>query len=162
MWITITIQPCRCPIGMIIREAKLGDEKQIMELIHALAVYEKAPDEVVNTSEALHHHLFNEKICEAFVAEENDLILGFALFFTNYSTWKGKCIYLEDLFVRPEHRNRGIGELLFHQVVRVAQSRGVRRMDWQVLEWNEPALAFYKKQGATLDPEWVNGRLFFS
>lgn len=147
---------------MIIRKAQSGDEKQIMELIHALAVYEKAPDEVVNTPEALHDHLFNEKICEAFVAVENDLILGFALFFTNYSTWKGKCIYLEDLFVRQEHRNRGIGELLFHQVVTVAQSRGVRRMDWQVLEWNEPALAFYKKQGATLDAEWVNGRLFFS
>jgi GNAT superfamily N-acetyltransferase len=146
---------------MIIRDAKPGDEQQIMELIHALADYEKAPNEVVNTADALYVHLFEEECCEAVVAMEAENMLGFALFFTNYSTWKGKCIYLEDLFIRPEQRKRGIGERLFTRVVDIAKERGVRRMDWQVLEWNEPALAFYKKQGATLDPEWINGRLFF-
>jgi GNAT superfamily N-acetyltransferase len=146
---------------MIIRDAKPGDERQIMELIHALAEYEKAPKEVVNTADALYTHLFEEKCCEAVVAMEEENMLGFALFFTNYSTWKGKCIYLEDLFIRPEQRKRGIGERLFVRVVDIAKERGVRRMDWQVLEWNEPALKFYKKQGATLDPEWINGRLFF-
>lgn len=146
---------------MIIREAKPGDEQQIMALIHALAEYEKAPNEVVNTAKDLSIHLFEEKCCEALVAENDDQILGFALFFTNYSTWKGKCIYLEDLFVRPEYRKNGIGEALFNRIVGIAKERGARRMDWQVLEWNNPALEFYKKQGATLDPEWVNGRLFF-
>jgi GNAT superfamily N-acetyltransferase len=146
---------------MIIRDAKPGDEQQIMELIQALADYEKAPNEVVNTADALYVHLFEEECCEAVVAMEAENMLGFALFFTNYSTWKGKCIYLEDLFIRPEQRKRGIGERLFTRVVDIAKERGVRRMDWQVLEWNEPALAFYKKQGATLDPEWINGRLFF-
>ena len=147
---------------MVVREAKPGDEKQIMDLIHALALYERAPEEVVNTAEQLAIHLFEEKCCEAIVAEENNELLGFALFFTNYSTWKGKCMYLEDLFVRPEYRNRGIGEVLFKQVVHVAKDRAVQRMDWQVLEWNEPALSFYRKHGAKLDPEWINGRLFFS
>jgi GNAT superfamily N-acetyltransferase len=146
---------------MVIRDAKPGDEQQIMELIQALADYEKAPNEVVNTADALYVHLFEEECCEAVVAMEAENMLGFALFFTNYSTWKGKCIYLEDLFIRPEQRKRGIGERLFTRVVDIAKERGVRRMDWQVLEWNEPALAFYKKQGATLDPEWINGRLFF-
>jgi GNAT superfamily N-acetyltransferase len=146
---------------MKIRIAAPGDEIEIMELIHALAVYEKAPNEVVNTAEELSVHLFEEKICEAIVAEYEDSIVGFALFFTNYSTWKGKCLYLEDLFILPEHRQLGIGNQLFQRVVEIARSRKVRRMDWQVLEWNEPALAFYRKQGALLDPEWINGRLFF-
>lgn len=146
---------------MKIRIAAPGDEIKIMELIHALAVYEKAPNEVVNTAEELSVHLFEEKICEAIVAEQEDAIVGFALFFTNYSTWKGKCLYLEDLFILPEHRQLGIGNQLFQRVVEIARSRKVRRMDWQVLEWNEPALAFYRKQGALLDPEWINGRLFF-
>ena len=146
---------------MRIRVAVPGDEIQIMELIHALALYEKAPDEVVNTAEALRVHLFEENICDAIVAESDGLILGFALFFTNYSTWKGKCLYLEDLFIRPEYRQKGIGNLLFERVVEIARSRKVRRMDWQVLDWNEPALTFYHKQGAVLDPEWINGRLFF-
>ncbi len=145
---------------MKIRIAAPGDQIQIMELIHALAVYEKAPNEVVNTAEELSVHLFEEKICEAIVAEQEDAIVGFALFFTNYSTWKGKCLYLEDLFILPEHRQLGIGKQLFQRVVEIARSRKVRRMDWQVLEWNEPALAFYRKQGALLDPEWINGRLF--
>ena len=146
---------------MIIREAKRGDETAIMGLIHALALYEKAPDEVVNTAPDLAKHLFEEKICDALVVEEDDTIVGFALFYTNYSTWKGKCLYLEDFFVLPEYRRSGIGSALFDKVVSIAKERGVKRMDWQVLEWNEPALNFYKKKNAILDPEWINGRIFF-
>jgi GNAT superfamily N-acetyltransferase len=146
---------------MEIRPAKIGDESAIMELIHALALYEKAPNEVVNTAENLKVHLFEEKICEALVVEVEEKIIGFALYFTNYSTWKGKCLYLEDFYILPEFRRSGIGAKLFNEVVKVAQERGVKRMDWQVLEWNEPALEFYRKKNATLDPEWINGRLFF-
>lgn len=146
---------------MEIRPAKIGDELVIMELICALALYEKAPNEVVNTAENLRIHLFEEKVCEALVVELDDQIIGFALYFTNYSTWKGKCLYLEDFFILPEYRRSGIGSKLFDEVVKIAQARGVKRMDWQVLEWNVPALEFYRKKNATLDPEWINGRLFF-
>lgn len=146
---------------MLIRQAKQGDEGAIMELIRGLALYEKAPDEVVNTAVDLGKHLFDEKICDALVVEEGGQIVGFALYYTNYSTWKGKCLYLEDFYVLPEHRRSGIGSRLFDEVVQIAKDRGVKRMDWQVLDWNEPAINFYKKKNAVLDPEWINGRLFF-
>ncbi len=146
---------------MTIRAARPGDEQAIMSLIHALALYEKAPEQVKNTASDLALHLFEEKICEALVVEVADQIIGFALFYTNYSTWKGKCLYLEDFFILPEFRRDGIGSQLFDQVVDIAKARNVRRMDWQVLEWNEPALSFYSKKNANLDPEWINGRLFF-
>jgi GNAT superfamily N-acetyltransferase len=145
----------------MIRLAVKGDEHAIMSLIQALAEYEKAPGEVVNTAHDLGKHLFEEKICEALVVEKESEIIGFALYYTNYSTWKGKCLYLEDFFILPEHRQGGIGSVLFDRVVEVAKERGVKRMDWQVLDWNEPALNFYKKKNAVLDPEWINGRLFF-
>lgn len=146
---------------MVIRAAQKGDETAIMELIHGLAAYEKAPEQVVNTAENLAKDLFEDHICEAIVAEIDGRTVGFALFFTNYSTWKGKCLYLEDFYVLPEFREKGIGSILFVEVVKIAKLRKVKRMDWQVLEWNEPALSFYKKKGAILDPEWINGRLFF-
>jgi GNAT superfamily N-acetyltransferase len=144
-----------------IREAQKGDELAIMQLIKALALYEKAPEQVSNTAEELGKHLFEERICDALVVEMDERIVGFALFYTNYSTWKGKCLYLEDFFVLPEFRRDGIGSRLFDTVVQIAHERGVRRMDWQVLEWNEPALNFYRKKNAVLDSEWINGRLFF-
>ena len=146
---------------MKIREAIPGDEVAIMDLIRALALYEKAPEQVVNTAEALGKHLFEEQICDALVVEHEGKIVGFALYFTNYSTWKGKCLYLEDFYVFSEYRRTGIGSELFDRVVEIAKERGVKRMDWQVLEWNEPALTFYRKKEAILDPEWINGRLFF-
>lgn len=146
---------------MLIRAAQPGDEVKIMELIHALADYEKAPKEVINTKEQLYLDLFENKICHALVAEVEEEIIGFALYYFAYSTWKGACLYLEDLFVQPFVRQQGVGNKLFEKVVAIAKQSEVKRMDWQVLAWNEPALAFYKKQGALLDDEWVNGRLFF-
>lgn len=147
---------------MKIRKAISGDVQAIHRLIVELAIYEKAPNEVSNTPEQLAIDLFDDHICDALVVE-NDLaeIVGFALYYTSYSTWKGRCLYLEDFYVLPEYRRGGIGAELFTLVVEEAKKRGVKRMDWQVLEWNEPALAFYKKQQAILDPEWINGRLFF-
>lgn len=145
----------------MIRDAVPGDEKSIHELIVELAVYERAPNEVTNTVEQLRIDLFEDRICDAIVVEENSKVVGFALFYTSYSTWKGRCLYLEDFYVREENRRNGIGSKLFNRVVEIAKERGVKRMDWQVLEWNEPGLNFYKKENAILDPEWVNGRLFF-
>lgn len=146
---------------MQIRQAKPGDETEIFNLIYALAVYEKAPEQVTNTPQQLARDLFEDKICSAIVAEEGNQIVGFSLYYISYSTWKGKCLYLEDFFVIPEMRKMGIGEQLFQKTVEIAKEMGVKRMDWQVLEWNEPALNFYRKQKAILDPEWINGRLFF-
>lgn len=144
-----------------IRFAKLGDEKAIHELIVGLAIFEKAETEVINTPENLAKDLFEEKICHAFVAEIDTEIVGFALWYTSYSTWKGQCLYLEDFYVHPEYRDQKIGSKLFDKVVELAKSSGVKRMDWQVLDWNENAIEFYKRKNATLDGEWVNGRLFF-
>ncbi|MFM7637053.1 MAG: N-acetyltransferase family protein [Crocinitomicaceae bacterium] len=146
---------------MEIRSATPKDVPYIFDLIKELAVYEKAPEQVTNTSENLHYDLFVAPICEAIVSEENEEILGFALYYTSYSTWKGRCLYLEDFYVKEKCRKRGIGKMLFDEVVRIAKVKKVKRMDWQVLEWNEPGLQFYKKENATLDSEWVNGRLFF-
>jgi ribosomal protein S18 acetylase RimI-like enzyme len=146
---------------MEIRTATPKDVPYIFDLIKELALYEKAPEQVTNTSENLHYDLFEAPICEAIVAVENEEILGFALYYTSYSTWKGRCLYLEDFYVKEKSRKRGIGKLLFDEVVRIAKAKKVKRMDWQVLEWNEPGLQFYKKENATLDSEWVNGRLFF-
>ena len=147
---------------MMIRPAQPGDEKAIHDLIVELAIYEREPDAVINTPEQLFHDLFEDSICEALVVENaKGEIVGFALYYTSYSTWKGRCLYLEDFYVLPDFRRGGIGQELFQAVVKIAKERGVKRMDWQVLEWNEPALSFYKKQNAILDPEWINGRLFF-
>lgn len=145
----------------IIRKAKPGDEKPIMGLVQELAEYEKEPDAVINTPEQLYIDLFEDPICECLVVEMNGEIRGMALYYTSYSTWKGRCLYLEDLYIQPEYRRGGVGQALFKELIELAEKRGVKRMDWQVLEWNEPAIAFYEKIGATLDPEWYNGRLFF-
>lgn len=144
-----------------IRRAKRGDEHQIMGLVHELALFEKAPNEVINTPEQLAIDLFDDKICYCFVYEIEGTIRGIALYYISYSTWRGRCLYLEDLYIQPEFRRGGIGRLLFQRLVDEAKTLKVKRMDWQVLDWNEPALKFYESIGATLDPEWINGRLFF-
>ena len=146
----------------MIRAAKQGDEHGIFALIEALALYEKAPEQVTNTAKQLGIDLFEDQVCEAIVAERDDKIVGFALWYTNYSTWKGRCLYLEDFYVLPEYRDLKIGSKLFDEVVATAKRKGVKRMDWQVLDWNKLALDFYERKNAILDPEWVNGRLFFN
>lgn len=146
---------------MRIREAKPGDETAIHGLIVELAVYEREPDAVINTPENLYIDLFRDEVCKALVVEEENEVVGFALYFISYSTWKGRCLYLEDFYVKEAFRRGGIGSKLFLEVVDIAKQLGVKRMDWQVLEWNEPAISFYKKHAAVLDPEWINGRFFF-
>jgi GNAT superfamily N-acetyltransferase len=144
-----------------IRFAIPGDEVFIFQLIKDLATFEKAPEQVTNTAEQLRIDLFTDKVCDAIVYELNEQIVGFALYYISYSTWKGKCVYLEDFYVLPEYRSKGIGSILFDRVVSIAKEKGVKRMDWQVLDWNESAIKFYKSKKAILDPEWINGRFFF-
>ncbi|MFM6934041.1 MAG: N-acetyltransferase family protein [Flavobacteriales bacterium] len=144
-----------------IRPAQVSDVSAIFGLIQELAIYEKAPEQVSNTENQLSIDLFDKQLCEAIVAEIDSEIIGFALYYTSYSTWKGACLYLEDFYVKESKRKLGVGQLLFDEVLRVAKRKQVKRMDWQVLDWNEPAIRFYQKQHAILDPEWLNGRLFF-
>ena len=144
-----------------LRDAKLGDEKPIYGLIEELAIYEKEPDAVINTPEQLKIDLFEDEICSSIVLEHDNEVVGMALYYTSYSTWRGRCLYLEDFYIQPKHRRKGGGELLFNHLVDKAKNQGFKRMDWQVLDWNKPAIDFYKKVGAELDPEWVNGRLYF-
>lgn len=145
----------------ILREAKKGDEEALYGLIKELAVYEKEPDAVINTPEQLGKDLFEDKICKCIVLEMDGKIVGMALYYTSYSTWRGRCLYLEDFYIQTNYRRLGGGELLFNHLVESAQQQGCKRMDWQVLAWNEPAINFYKKINAELDPEWLNGRLYF-
>jgi GNAT superfamily N-acetyltransferase len=148
-------------MNAFIRPAKQTDVSAIFALIQELALYEKAPEQVTNTAEQLAIDLFEKELCEAIVAEKENQVVGFALYYTSYSTWKGACLYLEDFYVIESERQHGIGQLLFDDVLETAKNRKVQRMDWQVLTWNEPAIRFYEKQKAILDPEWLNGRLFF-
>jgi GNAT superfamily N-acetyltransferase len=148
---------------MKLRTAVKADCKRLLELIQELAVYEKAPDEVIVTLNHFEESGFGTNpVWWAFVAEdEQQVVQGFALYYIRYSTWKGQCIYLEDLLVTEQMRGRGIGKLLFEAVMNETKNRGFKRMCWQVLDWNEPAINFYKKYNATLDPEWMNGIIDF-
>lgn len=143
-----------------IKKGTKKDIKALLDLIVELAVYEKAPNEVTVTEEELTEDGFGaNKIFDFFVAEEAGSVIGIALYYTKYSTWKGKCIYLEDIVVQKAHRQKGVGQMLFDAVAKVAAELKVKRMEWQVLEWNAPAIAFYKKNKAIIDPEWYNGKL---
>ncbi|SEO09743.1 L-amino acid N-acyltransferase YncA [bacterium A37T11] len=142
---------------MVIRKAVREDCLAMLTLVHELADYEKAPQEVtVSLSEMEDAGFGPEPVWEAFVADEGGELLGMALFYIRYSTWKGRRIFLEDLIVTSEKRGKGIGKLLFERVWTECQVRGYEGMTWQVLDWNEPAINFYRKYGANFDAEWLN------
>ncbi|TGE20451.1 GNAT family N-acetyltransferase [Hymenobacter aquaticus] len=147
--------------NITIRRGRPDDLARVHELIVELAIYERAPEEVTNTLADMHRDGFgSEPIFGFFVAETPEQgILGIALFYTAYSTWKGRMLYLEDLVVTEAARGTGIGKKLFDAVVAEARRTGAYRLKWQVLEWNEPAIGFYKRIGANLDPEWFNGNM---
>lgn len=145
---------------LIIRKAEIKDIPQIMELIRELAVYEKAAHEVSNTEERMLREGFEEN--PAFVcglAETKNEIVGIYIWYYRYSTWKGKGIYLEDIVVKESYRNQGIGTLLMKACIEDAKNENAPFLTWQVLDWNEPAIAFYKKFNAHFDGEWINVKL---
>lgn len=149
-------------MGLIVRQGVKSDLPQVLNLVKELAAYEKAPNEVEVTVEEMEKDGFGEHpVFSFFVAEQNGKILGIAIYYVKYSTWKGKCLFLEDIVVTESHRQEGIGKRLFDEVLKVAKAMKVRRLEWQVLEWNEPAIRFYKKMNAHLDPEWINGKLVY-
>lgn len=143
-----------------LRKGQKEDLDGALILIKELAVYEKAPNEVVVTIDQMENWGFgSEKIFDFFVLLKDDEIIGLALYYYKYSTWKGKCVFLEDIIITESERKNGYGKLLFDEVVKVAKREGVERMEWQVLEWNTPAIQFYKKYNAIMDDEWINGKL---
>ena len=146
---------------MRIRPATPDDAATILGFIRALAEYEREPHSVEVDAPTLAAQIAShDPPFECLLAEEDGAARGFALFFRTYSTWKGRPgLWLEDLFVPPEHRGRGIGLALFRACAAIAAVRGYGRMEWSVLDWNEPALGFYRRQGATAMDEWTTHRL---
>ncbi len=143
----------------IIRKATLEDLPAIHGLVRELAIYEKAEEEFTATLSDYESD-FKENIFEALVAEKEDRIVGMALYYMTYSTWKGKMLYLEDFVVNEALRRIGIGQQLFDAVLNEAKTKGCRLLKWQVLDWNEPAIGFYEKNKATIEKGWYNGKIF--
>jgi GNAT superfamily N-acetyltransferase len=140
-----------------IRRAVKEDCARLLELIRELAEYEKAPQEVTVTMEHFEESGFGKQpVWWAFVAEADGQVEGFAMYYIRYSTWKGQRMYLEDLIVTEKMRGQGLGKKLFDQLIIEAKEKKFNGIVWQVLEWNEPAINFYKKYKAHFDPEWIN------
>ena len=140
-----------------IRKAERKDCEEMMKLIKELAVYEKAPDEVTVSLEHFEASGFGENpVWGAFVAEFEKKIVGMALYYIRYSTWKGQRLYLEDLIVTESFRGKGLGKILFDKLIEFGKEKNYSGMMWQVLDWNEPAINFYKKYNAKFDSEWLN------
>lgn len=143
--------------AVTIRRAEPTDCPRLLELIKELAAYEQAPDEVTVALQHFEESGFGpQPVWWAFVAETEATVIGFALYYIRYSTWKGQRMYLEDIVVTQSMRGKGVGSMLFERLLTEMQERNLNGMVWQVLEWNEPAIAFYKKYDAHFDPEWVN------
>ncbi len=140
-----------------IRRATAKDCTRILELVQELATFEKAPNEVIVTLDHFIESGFGyNPVWWGFVAEHEGEIVAFALYYIRFSTWKGQAMYLEDILVTERMRGRGIGKQLFEVLFKEAKERGIKRICWQVLDWNEPAISFYKKYDVRFDGEWVN------
>lgn len=144
-----------------IRQARPTDAQAIYDMIYELAVYEKAPEEVVTTADEIRATLFDEgSKTEALICEIDGKIAGYAVFFTSYSTWLGRNgIYMEDLYISPDFRGQGAGKALLKHIAQCAVARKCGRLEWSVLDWNQPAIDFYLSIGAVAQSEWVRYRL---
>ena len=147
-------------MSFTIRKAEPADAKTIFDLIYKLAVYEKMENDVVTNPEELRIQIFEKKNASVLIAEENSEPVGFALYFYNFSTFVGKPgLYLEDLFVEPEHRGKGYGKKILQELAKIAKEKDCGRMEWAVLDWNTPSIEFYKSLGAKPQDEWTVYRL---
>jgi GNAT superfamily N-acetyltransferase len=150
-------------MNIIIRRAVKTDCERLMELVRELAVFEKAPQELTVTLDHFEKSGFGESpVWWAFVAEVDGIVQGFALYYIRYSTWKGQRMYLEDILISEEFRGKGIGKLLFDKLKKEAKEKKLNGIVWQVLDWNEPAINFYKKNGdVNFDNAWINCSINF-
>ena len=147
---------------MHVRPGNQEDLPQIFELVKELAEFERAGDQVTNSVQRMEQDGFGPNPAFGFlVAEDSNKIVGLSLYYFRYSTWKGRRLWLEDIIVTEEQRGQGIGKILFERTIDVARESDCTGMMWQVLDWNEPAITFYKKYNATMDGEWINCYLDF-
>ncbi len=145
-----------------IRKGEKADLPRVLELVKELALYEKAPEQVINTVELMEQDGFGEHPVFGFfvaIKDSTEEIIGISIYYYRYSTWKGRRLYLEDIVVTESERGNGAGKLLFDRTMRKCLEDNCSGMMWQVLDWNEPAINFYKKYGADLDGEWINCNL---
>lgn len=147
-------------MSIIVRKATVEDIPSIHKMVVELAVFEKEP-EAVKVDVAYYLKCFNEKIFDCIVAENDHVIIGIALFYMTFSTWKGKMLYLEDFVVKNEWRKKGVGQKLWDAYISEAKNLGCALVKWQVLDWNETAVNFYEKNGAMIEKEWWNGKIIF-
>lgn len=146
--------------NITVRRGKPEDIPAVHALIVELAVYEREPNAVTNTPEMMLRDGFGKHpVYGLFVAEKEGQIVGISIFYTRYSTWKGPCLYLEDIVVTEKERGKGIGDKLFRRTKKEAEDQKAPLMLWQVLDWNEPAIRFYKKYNAEFDGEWINCKI---
>ena len=145
---------------VIIRKAKIEDIPEIYGLVHELAVFEKEP-EALTASITEYEQAFSEGLMQGIVATINQKVVGIAVFYMTFSTWKGKCLYLEDFYVQPAFRKDKIGQQLFDAYIAEAKNQGANMTKWQVLDWNEIGLNFYHKNNAIIEKNWWNGKIFF-
>ena len=147
-------------MNVTIRKGVKDDLPEVLKLIKELAEYEKALDSVTITLEELEKDGFGDRPWYWFlVAEDNNKIIGISFYFIRYSTWNGKYLYLEDFVISKAYRQKGIGSLLFEATIQICKDENLNGMTWQVLDWNSPAIQFYKKYNAEISTEWLNGKL---
>ena len=146
--------------NVLIRKATVKDMQEVHDLVRELAIYEKAEEQVkTSAADFVKDGFEDDPAFGCYVAEVDGQVIGFALYYIRYSTWNGKVLYLEDLLVTEDYRGKGIGKLLFEKMIELGRSMGFRDLNWQVLDWNEPAINFYRKYDVILDPEWINGKI---
>lgn len=146
---------------ILIRNAEADDMSAVHDLIRELAIYENEEHQLINTVDDLINDGFgSDPVFECIVATHKNKVIGFALFYTSYSTWRGRCLFLEDFLVTESWRRKGVGKLLFDRVFEIAKQRNVGRFEWQVLDWNKPAINFYEKYETIFDAEWINCKIF--
>jgi len=143
-----------------VRKANREDLQAVLNLVIELAIYEKEPD-AVTASLADYQLAFDERRIQVLVAADEGQIIGMALYYLTFSTWKGKMMYLEDFVVNEKYRRTGVGELIWEALQEDAKNQKCILLKWQVLDWNEPAVNFYRKQNATIETEWWNGKIYF-
>ncbi len=145
-----------------LRDGTKEDLPEVLELIKELALYERAPEQVTISLQQLEEDGYGtHPLYWVILAEEEGRIVGMSLYYIRYSTWKGKCLYLEDIIVKEADRGKGAGKMLFDATITAARDMDAKLMVWQVLDWNTPSIEFYEKYGAELDGEWINGKLTY-